>query len=83
MLHLSVDRWGVKRDTEFLASRLKTPRKFEKRRMIHVIRYLKGTQGYGHVLEAGRGLTDKIMLDMYTDSSCETIGVRMAMQQSI
>ena len=69
LLYLAADRWDVKRDTELMARRMKNPRVFDRRRLVKVIRYLKGTREFGHVLRAGRGHAGNILLDLYSDTN--------------
>ena len=68
MMYLAEDRWDIKRDTELLARRLHAPREFDRRRLIRVVKFLKGAPRWGHQLRI-QGYAGKISIDAYSDTN--------------
>ena len=81
LLYLAVDRWDVKRDTELLARHLATPSVHDRKRMVKVIRYLKGTRTFGHKLELNASaVAGLVYLNMHSDTNfAPDDGTRRAM----
>ena len=59
----------MKRDTELMARRMKKPRAFDRRRMVNVIRFLKGARELGHSMQGGEGFPGKVSLDVLPDTN--------------
>ena len=68
-LYLGPDRWDIQRDVQLLSRKLQSPTKHDWKRLVKVVRYLKGTQQYGvrlaRPLHARR---DVIKLDLFSDT---------------
>ena len=81
LLYLAADRWDIKRDVEVCARSLKEPTTHDRRRIIKIVRYLKGTRCFGHKLEINKdALKGKVALDLFSDTNyAPDDGTRRAM----
>ena len=68
-LHLAGDRWDIQRDVQILARAVQRPTVHDRKRLVKLVRYLKGTYDHGHRLGAPiHGKAGEAVLDMFSDS---------------
>ena len=81
LLYAAVDRWDIKRDVEICARSLAAPTWHDRKRVIRIVKYLKGTREWGHKLELDRRAAPGLCyVDMYSDTNyAPDDGTRRAM----
>eukprot|EP00974_Lingulodinium_polyedra_P079159 7667114-Lingulodinium_polyedra.AAC.1 len=68
-LYIAADRIDVQREVQLLARRLQQPTEWDQRRLVRLVRYLKGTRAWGVRLCAPTAATSgKVVIDMYSDT---------------
>ena len=69
LLYLSPDRWDIQRDVQLMSRKLKEPREHDYKRLVRVVRYLKGTRSVGVRMRRPKGCEKwLIVLDMFSDT---------------
>ena len=69
LLYLSPDRWDIQRDVQLMSRKLKEPREHDYKRLVRVVRYLKGTRSVGVRMRRPKGCEKwVIVLDMFSDT---------------
>ena len=68
-LHLASGRWDIQREVQLLTMHVREPKELDRRRLVKLVRYLKGTREYGQRLvkpiHSEKGVA---VLDMFSDS---------------
>ena len=72
LLYLSPDREDIHRGVQLLTRKLKEPDEFDRRRLVKVVRYLKGSRTFGILLTRPTGKATTAKLDLYTDTDFAT-----------
>ena len=68
-LYVAPDRWDIQRDVQLLSRHLQDPSEWDQKRLVRLVRYLKGTQGYGVRLQKPmHAKQDSVVLDMFSDT---------------
>ena len=68
-LYLCPDRWDIQRDVQLLSRKLKEPTQHEWKRLVRVVRYLKGTRSAGvRMRKPTQTAKNVVQLDMFSDT---------------
>ncbi len=67
-LYVMPDRPDIQRDVQMLTRSLKAPTTYDRRRLVRLVRYLKGTRTFGMVMKKPMGKKGKVELELYTDT---------------
>jgi len=72
-LYISADREDVQRDIQLLSRSLRDPKEFDMRRLVRMVRYLKGTKSFGVRLSLQKGHKPGVVdMKMYSDTDFGT-----------
>ena len=67
-LYVTPDRPDIQRDVQVLTRTLKAPSSYDRRRLVRLVRYLKGTRTYCMVMKKPTGKRGKVELELYSDT---------------
>ena len=69
LLYINVDRDDIQRDVQLLSRCLREPSQFDWRRLVKLVRYLKGHRNLGIVMKKPKNAKKGVVvMDMYTDT---------------
>ncbi|CAK0790198.1 unnamed protein product, partial [Prorocentrum cordatum] len=72
-LYISPDRADIQRDVQLLTRNLSQPTEFDRKRLVKLVRYLKGTKTYGVLMEKPTGSKPgEVKLQLFTDTDFAT-----------
>ena len=67
-LYVMPDRPDIQRDVQVLTRNLKPPTAFDRKRLVKLVRYLKGTRTYGMLMKKPVGVKGKVHLELFSDT---------------
>ena len=67
-LYVMPDLPDIQHDVQLLTRCLANPTEFDKKRLVRLVRYLKGTRTFGMLLRKPRGEKGKVLLENYSDT---------------
>ena len=67
-LYVTPDRADIQRDVQVLTRTLKAPTCYDRRRLVRLVRYLKGTRTFGMVMKRPTGQKGKVELALHSDT---------------
>ena len=67
-LYITPDRPDIQRDVQVLTRSLRSPTSYDRRRLVRLVRYLKGTRTFGMVMKRPAGKKGKVELELYSDT---------------
>ncbi|CAK0875518.1 unnamed protein product, partial [Prorocentrum cordatum] len=72
-LYISPDRADIQRDAQLLTRNLSQPTEFDRKRLVKLVRYLKGTKTHGVLMEKPTGSKPgEVKLQLFTDTDFAT-----------
>ena len=67
-LYVMPDRPDIQRDVQILTRNLRNPTAFDRKRLVKLVRYLKGTKTFGMLMRKPHGDKGKVLLELFSDT---------------
>jgi hypothetical protein len=67
-LYVMPDRPDIQRDVQILTRNLREPKAFDKKRLVRLVRYMKGTKTFGMLMKKPNGVKGKVLLELFSDT---------------